>query len=96
MEQADLVADQAGDSPVSSMDLPHHTASLELVPGHSAASIMEVSPEASPPAGSLALAEASMVEAFMEAEAVADDSIQLTRTQLMIWRKSHAHEQYEA
>src|SRR5271169_5199842 len=53
-----------------------------LIPEHLAGSIMEELQEASPPADSRALAEASTV-----VEAVAADSVQLVETRLMIWRK---------
>jgi hypothetical protein len=59
-----------------------------LIPEHLAGSIMEELQEASPPAGSRALAEASTeVEVSTVVEAVAADSVQLVETRLMIWRK---------
>ncbi len=80
------------------MDSRRHMPSRVHIPVHSAALIMEELPEAFPHAGSRASAEASMeVEGSTEAEAVTvevavtGNSVPLLKTQLMNWRKNHAH-----
>jgi hypothetical protein len=58
-------------------------------PVRSAVSIMEAWPEASPPGGSRALAEASTeVEVSTAAVAVEGNAGQLTQSDLVIWRKN--------
>jgi hypothetical protein len=65
------VAYRQEDSPVASTDSRHHMLRLVHIRVHSAALIMEESREASPLAGSRALAEVSTeAAAFTEAEAV--------------------------
>src|SRR4029077_17612357 len=90
-ELADFMADKPEDSPAASMDLRHHTASLEFIPAHSAALIMAESPEASRLAGSRASVEVSTaVEVSMEAAAfteavVTANAAQLFPMHLMTW-----------
>jgi hypothetical protein len=68
-EAANFMAAEGEDSPAASMDLRRHTASPVLTLEHSAALIMEELREASPLAGTRALAEASTgVEVSTEAE----------------------------
>jgi hypothetical protein len=86
-----------------SMASRHHTPSQVHIPAHSAALIMEELPEAFPHAGSRASVEATEVEASMEvavsmeAEAVTEGVAvtgkrrSLLQTQLMTWRRNHAH-----
>src|SRR5437588_532220 len=63
-------------SPRRSMDSRRNTASRVHIPAHSAALIMEESREASPLAGSRALAEASMGAAVsMAAEVVTEEAV---------------------
>jgi hypothetical protein len=81
-----------------SMDSRHHTPSRARIPAHLAALITEEQQEASPLAGNRASVEVSMeVEVSTEAEAVTEEvvvtgnSVPLLQTQLMTWRKYHAH-----
>jgi hypothetical protein len=81
-----------------------------VIPARSAALIMEEFPEDSPLAGSRVSAAAFMavaVSTAVEAEAftvaaevtaaeVTGNPVQLPQTRLMIWRRTHAHKQYDA
>jgi hypothetical protein len=87
----------------ANMDLRRPMASLVPTQAHSAALIMEELREDFRLVGSLASAVASMeeVEVSTEAEAVMGaavigSSIQLPQTRVMIRRRNHAHEKYEA
>lgn len=89
------MVEEREDLRVASMD-SHHMPRPAPIPELSAVSIMEELPTDFPHAGSRALVEASTeAEVSTAAAEVTGDSSRLTKAQLMIWRKSHAHEQYE-
>jgi hypothetical protein len=99
MERMDFMAEEREDLRVASMD-SHHMPRPAPIPELSAVSIMEELPTDFPHAGSRASVEVSTAAAFMGVEVstaavVIGDSFRLTKAQLRIWRKSHAHEQYE-